>query len=157
MLKRALICTVFVFVSAIGVARAESIRPVAGPVILARSGVQSTYLWDATPYVAQLVADKNVGDAGLRALEGTAVSVLRDKAASSHAKTLILRVVYTRSGEVSPVYGTLTFNGVEKLATLTAARDAIVKYGAAWAQDVADGRIPRELKVAISGKLPPSQ
>ena len=150
MLKRALICTVFVFVSAIGVAIAGSIRPVAGPVILARSGVQSTYLWDASPYVAQLVADKNVGDAGLRALEGTAVSVLRDKATSSHAKTLIMRVVYTRSGEV-------TFNGVEKLATLTAARDIIVKYGAAWAQDVTDGKIPRELKVDISGKLPPPQ
>jgi hypothetical protein len=126
-------------------------------VILARSGVQSTYLWEASPYVAQLVADKNVGDAGLRTLEGTAVSVLRDKATSSHAKTLILRVVYTRSGEVSPVYGTLTFIGVEKLATLTVARDAIVKRGAAWAQDVANGKIPHDLKVEITGKLPPLQ
>src|ERR1700680_415833 len=127
--KRALICTAILFLSLVAAALAGSIRPVAGPVILARSGAQSTYLWDASPYVAQLVTERNVDDAGMRAIEATAVTILRDKAASSRAKTLILRIVYTRSGAVSPVYGTLTFAGVEKLATLTAARDAIEKRG----------------------------
>jgi hypothetical protein len=155
--KRALVITVFLCASTFSVAMAGSIRPVAGPVILARSGVQSTYLWDASPYVTRLVADRNVGDAGMRTLEGTAVSVLRDKAASSHAKILVLHVVYTHSGAVSPVYGTLTFNGVEKLVTLTVARDAVIKRGAAWAQAVADGKIPHDLKVEITGKLPPPQ
>lgn len=154
---RALIFTIFVCVSTVSVAMAGTIRPVAGPVILARSGVQSTYLWDASPYVTQLVADRDVGDAGMRTLEGTAVSVLRAKAASSRAKILILHVVYTHSGAVSPVYGTLTFNGIEKLVTLTVARDVVIKRGAAWAQDVADGKIPHDLKVEITGKLPPPQ
>ncbi|HEY5096204.1 MAG TPA: hypothetical protein VII69_13915 [Candidatus Eremiobacteraceae bacterium] len=155
--KATLLCAVFLLMSSIGTAFADPVRPVAGPVILARSGVQSTYLWEASPYVAKLVDDKNVGDAGLRTLEGTAVSVLRDKAVSSHSKTLILRVVYTRSGAVSPVYGTLTFNGVENLATLTAARDAIIKFGAVWNEEIANGTIPHNLKVAITGKLPPPQ
>ena len=155
MLKRVLLCTTLAFVSGHGAVFADSVRPAVGPVILARSGIQATYLWDASPYVAQLVVESNVGDTGLRALEGTAVSVLRDKAILSHAKILILRVVYTRSGAVSPVYKTLTFEGVEKLAVLSVAREAVVQHGAAWPQDVEDGRIPPDLKVEITGKLPP--
>jgi len=155
--KATLLCALLVLVSSVGTAFADDVRPVAGPVILARSGVQATYLWDASPYVAKLVGDKDVGDAGLRTLEGTAVAVLRDKARTSRSKTLVLRVVYTRSGEVSPVYGTLTFNGVENLATLTAARDAIVKFGAAWNGEIAHGTTPANLKIAITGKLPPPQ
>jgi hypothetical protein len=157
MSRRTLAYLVLLCASTLTAAIAGSIRPAAGPVILARSGAQSTYLWDATPYVAQLVAEKNVGDGGLRTLEGTAVNILHDKARSSQAKTLTLRVVYTRSGAVSPVYGTLTFNGVEKLATFTVARAAITKGGAAWASNVADGKIPHDLKVQITGKLPPAQ
>ncbi len=155
--KRALLFVVFSIVSTFDVASAGSSRPAEGPIILARSGVVSTYLWDASPYVAQLVAENNVGVAGLRTLEGTAVTVLRDKAMTSHAKTIVLRVVYTRSGAVSPVYGTLTFNGVEKLAILTAARDAVLKLGAAWAQGVANGKIPHDLKLDITGALPQPQ
>lgn len=154
---RTLIVTVLAFASTLSAALSDTIRPATGPVILARSGAQSTYLWDATPYVAQLMTDKNVGDAGLHTLEGTAVSVLHDKALSSHAKTLILRVVYTRSGAVSPIYGSLTFNGVEKLATFTASRNSAVKYGAAWSQEVIAGKIPHDLDVQITGKLPPPQ
>ncbi len=146
-----------VIAGAASAAFAAQVRPVRGPVILARSGATSTYLWDASPYVAQLVSEKNLGDVAMRALEGTAVSVLREKAKSSHSKMLLLRIVYTRSGAVSPAYGTLTFNGVEKLATVTAARDAILKKGSAWPQNVTDGKIPRELKLEITGNLPPQQ
>jgi hypothetical protein len=157
MSMRVIMCTILLVATCFAVGAAEPIRPVAGPVILARSGVQATYLWDATPYVAQLVSEKDVGDTGLRALLGTAASVLRQKAPSSHAKTMTLRIVYTRSGDVSPVYGTLTFNGVEKVATLIASRDAILKHGAAWAQELAAGKKTPDLKVEITGKLPPAQ
>jgi hypothetical protein len=157
MVTRALLSVVMLVAIKFDTASADAIRPVLGPVILARTGVQSTYLWDATPYVTQLVVDNDLGDTGLRALLGTAMSVLQQKAPLSHAKTLILRVVYTRSGAVSPVYGTLTFDGVEKVTTLTASRDAILKIGAPWAQDLANGTTPHDLKVEITGKLPPPQ
>jgi hypothetical protein len=157
MAMRAILCSILLLASSVDIASADPIRPVLGPVILARTGVQSTYLWDATPYVTQLVADKDLGDTGMRALLGTAMSVIRLKAQTSHSKTLSLRVVYTRSGAVSPAYGTLTFNGVEKVATLTASRDSILKLGAGWAQEVADGKNPHGLAVEITGKLPPPQ
>ncbi len=157
MATRAILCSVLLVASCLDLAIADPIRPVIGPVILARTGVQSTYLWDATPYVTQLVADKDVGDSGMHALLGTAMSAMLQEAPASHAMTLTLRVVYTRSGDVSPVYGTLTFNGVEKVATLTASRGAIMKFGAVWAQDLANGKFPHDFKVEITGKLPPPQ
>jgi hypothetical protein len=134
-----------------------AIRPMEGAFILARSGPQSTYLWDASPYVAQLVSDKVLGDQGMQALEATAVSELAVRAKSSSAQTLTVSIVYQRTGAVSPAYGVATFNGVEKVCTIVVSRVDVAKNGVMWVNEIGDGHVPHDVAIKISGQLPPSQ
>jgi hypothetical protein len=138
-------------------ALADTVRPLAGNVIMARGGSTPLYVWNATPYVAQLVTDKLLGDPGLHALEATAVTALADKAKSATADTLSMRVVYEKTGAVSPIYGTPTMAGVETVVTLTAERKSLIASGAAWATQVGGGTTPAGLTLAVSGALPPAQ
>lgn len=136
---------------------ASQVRSVSGNVVLARSGANATYLWNATPYVTQLVADKVSGDDALRNLEASALEALASKAASSKAKKVTIRVVYERTGAVSPVYGSPTFAGIENVLTMTVTPKDLNAHHAAWAQDLLSGKNPSQLKIVVSGKLPPAQ
>lgn len=136
-------------------ATTAAVRPFRGNVILARDGAQAIYLWDATAYVTQLVSDRKLGESGLRALEASAVLALRNKAVSSHAQVVTLQVFYSKTGAVSPVYQTATFTGVEPVCTVTAKPADLVRSGALWARNVADGRLPKRLSIRATGKLPP--
>jgi hypothetical protein len=156
MIKR--LCLFIAVVSAMaGAVCAADVLPVQGPVILARNGEQATYLWDASQYVSALVKARRFGDDGLHAIEATGISALANKAAESSARTLILKVVYTKSGAVSPVYGVSTFIGVENVFTMTVSRADLVKNGAAWAQSAANGSPPPQIKIDVTGQLPPPQ
>lgn len=137
-----------------GVAFADSVRPVQGPVILARSGDHAEFLWDATKYVTTLVSDNVLGDAGMRALEGSAISALADKAPTSQASTLTISVFYKPLGANS-IYGKPTFGAAQKLFTMTAPRADLMKNGAAWALNVGDGKVPTGVDLEVTGKLPP--
>jgi hypothetical protein len=86
---------------------AADIRPVQGPVILVHSGAVDEYLWYASDYVAALVDDRLLGVNGMRALEGSSVLALMDKARSSRAKTLVLTVLY-KPPTSSSIYGVPT-------------------------------------------------
>ncbi len=132
-----------------------AIRPIQGAFILARSGPQSTYLWDASQYVLQLVSDKQLGDQGMQALEATAVGELAVRAKSSSAQTLALSIVYQRTGAMNPAYGVATFNGVEKVCTIVVARADVAKNGLMWAEEIADGHVPHAVAIKITGQLPP--
>jgi len=131
------------------------VRPLEGPVVLARAGSDAQYLWNASTYVAHLLADK-LGDApGLHALEATALSALAERTRASDAATVRIKVVYAKTGAVSPVYGTATFTGMENVVTLSASRTELVKHADQWARDVSAGRVPPGLDVRVTGTLPP--
>lgn len=140
-----------------GVCEAAQVRNVSGNVVLARSGANATYLWNATPYVTQLVADKVSGDDAIRNLEASALEALASKPAPSSAKQVTIRVVYERTGAVSPVYGSATFAGIETVLTMSASPKDVKAHHAAWAQNLVSGKTPSQLKIVISGKLPPPQ
>jgi hypothetical protein len=154
-LKRRALSLIVVFVSAS--LTLAAVRPVQGSFIFARGGRQSTYLWDASQYVAQLVSDKQLGDQGMQALEATAVGELAARARSSSAQTLAVSIVYQRTGAISPVYGVATFNGVEKVCTIIVSRESVAKNGLTWANEIADGHVPPGVAIKIEGQLPPPQ
>ena len=131
------------------------LRPVQGQVILARTGSSALYIWDATPYVAQLVADGDLGSDGMRALEATALRALADRAKGSSADSVALRVVFQKSGAVSPVYGTATFEGMEEVMTLKAERKPLLAAATAWIEDLLHGKPASGLAIDVTGKLPP--
>lgn len=135
------------------IALAAQVRPIQGAVILARGGSAASYIWDATPYVTQLTSDKMLGSSGMRALEATAVSALSLKAKTSRSATVALTIVYRRLSPMS-IYGRPVFSGQEKLAIVTLPRADAAKHGAAWAQGLADGKVPAQVKIKIVGKLP---
>jgi hypothetical protein len=134
-----------------------AVRPVEGPVLLSRAGADAQYLWNATLYVTHLVADKQGGADGVHALEATAIAALADKSKSSQATTVRIKVVYAKTGDVSPVYGTATFTGMENVLTLSAARSDLSKHAAEWTRQFAAGQVPAPVKVDMTGTLPPVQ
>lgn len=137
-------------------ALAEPVRPVTGPVIVAReSAGEARLIWDATAYVTQLVSEKIGGERGLHALEATALRALAEKGKTLAATTLTLSVTYAKSGAVSPVYGSATFAGFEPVVTIAVKRAALAQHAAAWSEQLANGTVPRGLTVSVTGQLPP--
>jgi hypothetical protein len=134
---------------------AAPLRPLEGPIILAKAGSSPLYLWNATLYVAHLVSDKALGDDGLHALEATAVDALGSHVSASSAKMVSLEVVYARTGAVSPVYNAPTFTGMEKVLTISVPCAALVRDRASWSQALASGKIPPGVRIDVTGKLPP--
>jgi hypothetical protein len=142
------------------IARADApeIRPVTGAVIVTRSTpAEAGLIWDATAYVTQLVHEKITDERGMRALEATALRALADKGKDLSAPSLTLKVTYAKTGAVSPVYGNVTFAGFEPVVTIAAKRAALVQHASAWSTDLANGIVPKGVRVAVTGKLPPVQ
>jgi hypothetical protein len=135
-------------------ALAQSVRPLAGTVIMARAGASPLYVWNATPYVAQLGTDKMFGDPGLHAIEATAVTTLAEKAKSQTSSTIAIRVVYEKTGAVSPLYRTATFEGLEDVLTITADRKALLASASPWVTSLQAGKSPQGLTIAVTGALP---
>lgn len=130
---------------------------VPGTVVVARTSSDALIIWDSSPEIAAIVKDKlSDRDANVR-IEHDALHVLAtslDKVGKD-AKTITVRVVYSKNGDVSPVYGTPTFLGIEKYATVSASRTDLATDRDKWKEigDTAD--LPAWIKVEILGKLPP--
>ena len=114
-------------------------------------------LWDATPYVTQLVSEKLTDERGMRALEATALRALADKSKDVAAPALTLKVTYAKTGAVSPVYGNATFAGFESVVTIAAKRAALAQHAGAWSARARERHDPQGVHVAVTGKLPPTQ
>jgi hypothetical protein len=141
--------------SAISVSAAQAARPLTGSVIMARAGTNPLYVWNATPYIAQLGTDKQLGEPGLRNLEATAVTALAEKASTLSSQTVSMRAVYEKTGAVSPLYRTSTFEGLEDVMTITVDRKALLASTAAWVTALEAGTTPHGVKIDITGALPP--
>jgi hypothetical protein len=154
-MRNSLIAALLLVNSLTAPALAQSVRAPVGNVIMARAGTSPLFVWNATPYVVQLGSDKLLGDPGLRALEATALSVLADKSRSLTATNVGIRVVYEKTGDVSPLYRTATFEGLEEVFTITADRKMLLASQQSFLTAVQDGKPAQGLKVDVSGALPP--
>jgi hypothetical protein len=159
--NRAVVSAAFSFVLlAAGIARADApeVRPVSGAVIVTRTTpAEAGVLWDATPYVTQLVSEQLTDERGMRAVEATALRALAEKSKSLAAPALTLKVSYARTGAVSPVYRSVTFAGFEPLVTIAVKRTALAQHAGAWSAQLASGTIPKGVRITVTGKLPPAQ
>ncbi len=141
--------------AASGTAAAEDTVP--GHAVLARASEEALILWDATPVVATIVKSK-LGDADANALlERDASRVLATMAPNidKAAKTVTVRVVYSMTGEVSPIYGTPTFAGIERYATLTLGGADFRSDRDRWKELDAKSALPSWFAYKIIGRLPP--
>jgi hypothetical protein len=144
------------FTGTASAADAADVRPIAGPVILAKSEPTAAYIWDATSYIAQLSDDHVMGEGALRAAEATAISALAMRANDVTAKDMSISVIYKRSG-LGPAYGSATFADQQRLFELHVDRAVVEKGGSGLARSVADGKQPPQIKLTITGALPEAQ
>jgi hypothetical protein len=144
------------FLNATTLAYAADVRALDGPVILAKAAPTATYIWDATAYVAQLSSDHILGDDGLRAAEATATAALAERAKDVDSKDMLITVIYKRTA-AGASYGTATFADQQRLFELRVDREFVGKGGAALARSVADGKVPAQIKISVTGALPAAQ
>jgi len=127
-----------------------------GSVTLTRARGDALVVWDATDELTAIVAQKPTKKSALDRLESDAAQVFSERAPSLRktAKTLTILVLYTKTGAISPVYHTATFEGVERLLTLKAPVNQSAK-ATMWAQQLRAGRTVSGLSIHVTGQLPP--
>jgi len=127
-----------------------------GTVVVAKTGPAPLLLWDATTLITQVVQNKQPREAALRDLESQAMQILGQHARGlKHVKFLTIRVLYQKTGAVSPIYGTATFEGVERVFELTAFSKDARAHAKELADAIARGTIPRGVRLSVTGALPP--
>jgi hypothetical protein len=139
-----------------GTLPARALENVPGHVIVARSSDDALLLWDATDDVADVVRLGLSGDDAGRRLRHDALRML---AASLDrvpgARTITLRVLYSKTGDVSPVYGSPTFAGVERYASVTIDSHLASGDRDRWKELAANAALPAWIHYRIEGDLPP--
>jgi hypothetical protein len=127
-----------------------------GTVVQARAGANPLFLWDATAAVTAIVEKKQPREMALRELEVRALQILSARAMSvKSAKALTIRVIYQKTGAVSPIYGSATFEGVERLFELTVAPDPLRTQEKTMAQTINASKVPSGMRLVVTGELPP--
>ncbi len=140
------------FASNVGSASADD----ATHVVVASTGTSAVLIWNASPVVTKIVNDAVSDAVANDRLERAALrAVAPDIAALPRAKTISVRILYDKTGDVSPVYGSPTFAGVERYATLTC--DAAHARAAApqWKGLRDTDALPAWLTLTVVGTLPP--
>ncbi|PZR56358.1 MAG: hypothetical protein DLM50_08815 [Candidatus Meridianibacter frigidus] len=141
----------FAFFADANMSLAETAVP--GHAVLARPDGAALIIWDASRVVAMVVRSTMSDRAANHLLELDSIKVLARMLPliDSRASSATVRVVYSLTGAVSPVYGTVTFAGVEHYSALTA--DA--KSLANWKKMHTPESIFPWFRYIVLGKLPP--
>ncbi|MBV8727280.1 MAG: hypothetical protein JO233_05810, partial [Candidatus Eremiobacteraeota bacterium] len=71
------------------------------------------------------------------------------------AQTLTIRMIYQKTGAVSPVYGTATFEGIERVFELTAPANDARTRTKQLADALKHGSVPPGIVLNVTGQLPP--
>jgi len=150
--KSTVVMSALLLASSPSLAAADA-NDVPGTVVLARATGEAVALYDASPEVAAVVRER-MGDTAARGrLAKDALRVLAKEIPDvSQARSVVVRVTYTRSGDVSPVYGTPTFAGIERYANLKARISDVRGDKSDWARST---KLPKWAKFEVVGKLPP--
>ncbi len=115
-------------------------------------------IWDATDEVADIVSKKQDADTANGRLFHDALHALAANvgALDKSAANVTVRIIYQKTGAVSPVYGTATLQGVERYATVSlVAKDAKGNRDG-WQSLKDDAKLPDFVTVKILGTLPQS-
>jgi len=125
-------------------------------VVVAKTVTDALLIWDATPDLVSLEQEKVPSQSILTTLESRAVGILQEKAPvfAATADTGAIRIIYQKIGAVSPVYGTPTFEGTERLATLSASTKTIQQLTKPQIDSISQGKDPAGVKIDVTGKLP---
>lgn len=152
------LCTLIVFIiaSAILPANAADDATTLGHVITARATGDALLIWDASDSVTKIVTMKIPDSEANAKLERNALHLLASKAADLKGTTTIsLRIVYNKTGDVSPVYGSATFAGVERYALLSIRSADLISDRDKWRELDEKAAIPPWIGFKILGTLPP--
>jgi hypothetical protein len=126
-----------------------------GKVILTRVSADALVVWDATDRVVTLETAKTpMADIAqtLEAESATAAVSMLDSLGS--AKTVTVRVVYQKTGAVSPEYGNASLQGVERLFAITYPIANLAAKAPGYADAFHKGTTPSGVTVTTLGKLP---
>jgi hypothetical protein len=127
-----------------------------GMVFQSKGGESPLLVWDATPAVVDIVNAKQPRDAALHSLEVSAFGLLADRLPTlKGAKHLTVRVIYQKTGAVSPQYGGPTSQGLERFFELSVDADAIQADRQSISQALGAGTAAPQVHVVILGALPP--
>jgi hypothetical protein len=125
-------------------------------VVIANTGASAVLIWNASPIVTKIVADGVSDTVANDRLERAALrAVAPDIPALPRAKTISVRILYDKTGDVSPVYGSPTFAGVERYATLTCDAAHARASAAQWKGLRDTDALPAWLTLTVVGTLPP--
>jgi len=141
----------------IGASSAASADDVPGHAVLAKPDGDALVIWDASPVVASIVKSKTADADANDLLERDAARVLVTMAPNvdKSAKTITVRVIYSKTGAVSPIYGTPTFMGIERYATLTVPAADAESDRDKWKELSVKTPVPAWFSFKIIGLLPP--
>jgi hypothetical protein len=135
---------------------ASALDTVPGHVIVARENDDAVLLWDATPDVADIVRERLSDADAEKRLERDALRALATSLDRvPNARTVTLRVLYSKIGDVSPAYGSPTFAGVERYATLTVDARRAAGDDDRWKELGPRSAVPAWIDYEVVGELPP--
>jgi hypothetical protein len=124
---------------------------------VARSSGDALLLWDASSEVSAIVSTKLSDDDANARLKRDAIRVLAASVenVSKDARSVTIRVLYNKTGAVSPAYGAATFAGVERYAEMTLSGAAFFQDRDHWRESADRTAYPRWLAFRVVGSLPP--
>jgi hypothetical protein len=148
--------SIFALASLASPARAEE-TAVPGHVVVARVSDDALIIWDSSPEIAAIVTNKIADEAANNQLERDALKVLAQSLSKLEktAKTVTVRVIYNKTGAVSPIYGAPTFAGVERYATLEVPYKFAASDRDKWKELDAKHAVPSWVTFKVIGQLPP--
>jgi hypothetical protein len=128
-----------------------------GSFVIARSSPSALVIWDSAPIVAIIVKNKLSDAEANELLQRDALQILiKAEPTVSAAKNIRLRIVYSKTGDINPAYGTPTFAGVERYGEIDMDHTQLTTDEGHW-REAAGGRgaLPAFTQLKVSGSLPP--
>ncbi len=127
------------------------------PIVGRIAAGKALILYDVSSEVKDIVQTRATAPDGTLRLERDALDALAKIGPSvPRAKSFEVRVTYFKNGDVSPVYGTPTFNGVERFAILSMSAADIRGDRDHWKEAArSSAPIPNFVTFLVTGTLPP--
>jgi hypothetical protein len=131
--------------------------PPTGHAVVARSSGDALLLWDASSEVSVIVSTKLSDDNANVRLKRDAIRVLAASVenVSKDASSVTIRVLYNKTGAVSPAYGAATFAGVEHYAEIKMTGTEFFHDRDRWRESSERAPLPAWLTFRVVGQLPP--
>jgi hypothetical protein len=148
--KAAILIALAMAVAGSGIAMATP----AGAVVVAKNSGSALLIWQATPFIALVVAKHESNDQALAEIESAGLQVIAGhKALLKKASSVSLRVMYIRTApQNDPQYAPTSFAGFKQLLTLNVTKSALAA-SAKWPAAVGPGRLPAGVSATITGKI----